>query len=180
MRCRCGREWCWMCRRDWGPHGTQYYDCFQYVGSDAEALDQKSNSVKKDNDRYQSYRQRFLDHLATEKDAINKRNALLLRTDDYNKFVVSSKTILDGFNELIRSRHIIRHFYVYLYFHESDQNSKLITIQRNLAENFIEHLADSLFHVSSEQHAFKIPNLIRVTKKYVDSLVDELDSLKSC
>jgi len=176
MRCRCGKDWCWMCRKDWAPHGSSWYNCFQYEKSDAKQKDESSATVKQELDRYMTFYQRFQDHQSTGRDAEKRRAVINKKSLEYQQKTNFDPSFLsEALDLLISCRHTLKYFYVYQFNHDKETTSGLTVEQRNLAEHFTELLADFLFVDLEKLDRDKLKNHITVTKKYMKGLVESLE-----
>jgi ariadne-1 len=176
MRCRCGKDWCWMCRKDWAPHGNSWYNCFQYEKSDAKSIDEIANKQKEELDKYMAFYQRYLDHQATGKEAEKKRMEIETKANEYQKNTnFDSSFIKEALDLLIHCRHSLKYFYVYQFYHNTGVTSELTVEQRNLAEHFTELLADLVFVQVESIDRDKLKNHINVTKKYMQALIEGIE-----
>jgi len=179
MRCRCGKDWCWMCRKDWAPHNQSWYSCFQYSESDAKKKDEEAEMLKAELDRYTAFYNRYQDHRKTGIDAENKRGQIRKASQQFQQSTNFESSFLEeALDLLISCRHTLKYFYVYQFYHDKEQLSDLTIEQRNLAEHYTEQLADYIFAPKIDRD--KIKNHISVTRKYLRGLVESiLDRVES-
>jgi len=174
MTCVCGKEWCWMCRQDWKPHGSSWFSCFQYEQSDAKKMDDNTEVQRKELERYTSYYTRYQDHRRTGIDAERKRDRLVQKSIEFKqKTNFESDFILEALDVLISCRQTLKYFYVHRYYHEKEALSDLLIDQQKLGEHFTELLADLLF--ANEIDRDKLKNHLAVTRKYLKGLVEAFE-----
>jgi len=142
--------------------------------------DSESEVVQAELNRYNSFYERYLSHQSTGKHAEEKREKVEKSSLEYRQKTNFDPSFLtEALDLLVSCRHTLKYFYVYQFYHDSDSSKDLTLEQRNLAEHFTELLSDLLFPPSQKLDDIdrdKLKNHISVTKKYLQGLVDCIET----
>lgn len=151
---QCNHEWCWQCRQPWSDHGSKtggFYFCNKYTASTAFSEDQESNMVREEHNRYLHYLNGYHNNDKDEKSSLKliveeKAKAYEESTHAESVFLFSA------LNTLNKSRHFLKHTYVYGFFLGPQEShlKNVFEIQQGHVQLLTEALASCLIETSQE------------------------------
>lgn len=184
MTCRqCKHEWCWVCTRPWKGH-NDFYNCNKFLKSDKrksilfgkyskkdkykeKELEREKNKLQLE--RYLHYYERYMNHKHSSELEKQIRNRAIKKMEELQKEAITTSEvqyILEGTEELIDCRNVLKYSYVFAYYlPETGPQKVLFEFLQEDLEKTTELLSEILETTSSTQSdRVKALNLIQLAK----------------
>eukprot|EP01107_Rhizomastix_libera_P012630 TRINITY_DN3211_c0_g1_i1.p1 TRINITY_DN3211_c0_g1~~TRINITY_DN3211_c0_g1_i1.p1 ORF type:complete len:547 (+),score=126.21 TRINITY_DN3211_c0_g1_i1:52-1692(+) len=206
MTCKCGYEFCWLCRGDWKAHGSHsggFYSCNKYEASEAKKVDDIAAKEREDLKRYEHHFTRFFNYerdlkITDKKRADAKQKMEEFRLEGVNdpsssRYGMNPSFILEGVELELQCRHLLMYSYIIAYFMDESGKSCdkdfFLFRQANL-EGITERLAEMNSKSLKELKDDDLRANIRTTELYLKAMKDamreaaldlaEKEKLKEC
>lgn len=190
MKCRCGYEFCWLCRGPWSEHGQStggFYSCNRYKASNAKDLDTQAQKEQDRLARYSHFYERFFNYqkdlTAGEEQLANAKR----KTEEYTKectdnpssprFGMNPQFIYDGVELELQCRKLLMYSYVIAYFMpgkdsgpEAGTRKELFELHQANLEGITERLAELNQKPLLELDDNELRSNIRWTREYLTNM----------
>jgi hypothetical protein len=196
MTCRqCKHEWCWVCLRPWKGH-NDYYNCnkflkaekkknsfFSFRNNKKDKIKEKEIEREKNRlilERYLHFFERFANHSHSSELEKQIRNTALTKVSELASEVTTSSElqyILEGTEELLECRNVLKYTYVYAYYlPESGPKKELFEYLQEDLEKTTEQLSETLEAPGHGQtDRLKAVNIIQLAKTKKANLLNAVE-----
>ena len=196
----CGYDFCWICLSEWGPHGSNWYNCNKYDPNEEKNL-KKEESIKKiknELEKYIFYFDRYLNHSNSIRISIRHKETIADSINLLNKnkkISFEDLQFLDSALDIvIRCQRTLKNTYIFGCYlqEESNKERNLFEYQQKLLEDNVQKLLELLEDNSinylidcenekefiKEFTSFKgnMINLYKATEKFQYNLAEEIEN----
>jgi len=203
MTCRCGHEFCWLCKGDWSEHGSQtggFYKCNKFkakkeAGEYEEEEKNRALAAERTR-RYEHYFDRYVDHNRSLKLAKDKRTKMNQQIVELEQMIQRSgelSFLTESLDLLVESRRSLTYsyplgFYIdkvsklrFFEFVQGDMEKTVDLLDEKTDKDplsFFEGSDYGKFMLSPEYLDFKmnLNNLVKIVNRGLKSFLEELEA----
>jgi ariadne-1 len=174
---QCKHEFCWICLDKWSIHGTEYYNCNKYKESDDKNKDNISQA-RQLLEKYMHYFSRYQTHEQSQKFEGKLRSIaqekMEMESLKHNKGWLDVDYIINGVEQLIECRAVLKWTYVYAYYLPAGPQKELFEYLQQELEHNTENLSE-LLEGSGFNNKERIISFTKVAQSRLFHLIKGVD-----